>query len=136
MFGLGIYLADLAHKSHRYCSQPQHVAGGRRRFRMVVCSVLGRAFKVDGHLRQAQAMHDVVNVRALQAEDLAEMVEPCCSPCSPVAGDAAEEAEKSDLLFVQGLGHGCRPGFSVFNSEYIAFHPHQCLPKYEITYEI
>lgn len=45
-------------------------------------------------------------------------------------------AEKSDMIFVQGLEGRVRPGFSVVNSEYIAFHPHQCLPKYEITYEI
>uniref|UniRef100_A0A7S2INF5 Poly [ADP-ribose] polymerase n=1 Tax=Zooxanthella nutricula TaxID=1333877 RepID=A0A7S2INF5_9DINO len=43
MFGLGIYLADLSQKSHRYCSQPEDLGGGRRRFRMVLCSVLGRA---------------------------------------------------------------------------------------------
>lgn len=134
MFGLGIYLADLAQKSHRYCSQPE-VRNGKRRYRMVICSVLGRAFKVEGHLRHAKAMHDVANVRALGADDLAEMVESCCGPKCP-KGNAEEVAEKSDMLFVQGLGSRCRPGFSVFNSEYIAFHPHQCLPKYEITYEM
>merc|ERR1712241_183026 len=125
MYGLGIYLGDIAQKSHRYCSQPEQLAGGRRRFRMILCSVLGKAFKLAGHLRQNKAMHDVPNVRALQEDDLAEMIAPCHG-C-----DAAEACEKSDLLFVQGLGHSCRPGFSVFNSEYIAFHPHQCLPKYE-----
>merc|ERR1712206_53358 len=45
-------------------------------------------------------------------------------------------AEKSDLLFVKGLGSQTRVGYSVVNSEYIAFHPHQCLPKYEIEYEM
>lgn len=45
-------------------------------------------------------------------------------------------AEKSDLLFVKGLGVRSRTGYSVVNSEYIAFHPHQCLPKYEIEYEM
>merc|ERR1711981_740291 len=53
-----------------------------------------------------------------------------------VACDNLEVAEKSDLLFVKGLGNAVRPGFSVVNSEYIAFHPHQCLPKYEIEYEL
>lgn len=129
MFGLGIYLADLAAKSHRYCSQPELV-NGRRRFRMLVCSVLGRACKLEGHLRKAEAMHDVPNARSLDMEELREMVEFCGD------GNFSERAEQSDLLFVQGLGRGCRPGFSVFNSEYIAFHPHQCLPKYEITYDV
>merc|ERR1711979_11014 len=54
MFGLGIYLADMAQKSHRYCSQPE-ASSGKRRFRMVVCSVLGRAFTVQGHLRRKDA---------------------------------------------------------------------------------
>lgn len=137
MFGLGIYLADIAQKSHRYCSQPEITRSGKRRFRMIVCSVLGRAFTVAGHLCRKDAMHDVVTVRALQGDDLAGMIEPYCMPCSPNIAAASEEvAEKSDLLFVQGLGGGCRPGFSVVNSEYIAFHPHQCMPKYEITYDM
>jgi len=133
MYGLGIYLGDLAQKSHRYCSQPE-VQHGRRRYRMLICSVLGKAFKLEGHLRRDRAMHDVVNHRAIQEEELAEMIEPC----SVEGGsDPRHLCEKSDLLFVQGLGHRhCRPGFSVINSEYIAFHPHQCLPKYEIVYEV
>jgi len=142
MYGLGIYLADMAQKSHRYCSQPEVAASGRRQFRMIMCSVLGRAFTVKGHLRDRDAMHDVVTVRALQDDDLAEMIEPC-QPCDPHDDELAEMiarttevAEKSDLLFIQGLGFSHRPGFSVVNSEYIAFHPHQCLPKYEITYEM
>jgi hypothetical protein len=57
--------------------------------------------------------------------------EPACS-----TNGNFEVAEKSDLLFVKGLGSAVRPGFSVVNSEYIAFHPHQCLPKYEIEYEL
>jgi hypothetical protein len=135
MFGLGIYLADMAQKSHRYVSQPRMV-GGRRQYRMIVCSVLGRAFKVEGHLKCAEAMHDVPQVRALDAEELDTMIEPCVGP--KASADAAIElsAEKSDMIFVQGLEGRVRPGFSVVNSEYIAFHPHQCLPKYEITYEL
>merc|ERR1711948_239299 len=50
--------------------------------------------------------------------------------------DNMEVAEKSDLIFVKGLGGSVRPGFSVVNSEYIAFHPYQCLPRYEIEYEL
>jgi len=130
MFGLGIYLADIAQKSHRYCSQPEQRNGGKRRFRMVVCSVLGRALELAGHLTAGDAMHDVPNVRAL-ADDLAQMVKPHGKGCTHTA-----PVEQHDLLFVKGLGHECIPGLSVFNSEYIAFHPHQCLPRYQITYEI
>lgn len=132
MYGLGIYLGDMAQKSHRYCSQPER-AGGVRRFRMVLCSVLGRAFKLEGHLRQSTAMHDVVNSRALQNDELEAMTESCSLRGG---SDAMGLCEKSDLLYVQGLGSHCRPGFSVFNSEYIAFHPQQCMPKYEIVYDI
>jgi hypothetical protein len=193
MFGLGIYLADMAQKSHRYVSQPRTV-GGRRQYRMIVCSVLGRAFKIEGHLKHAEAMHDVPQVRALDAEELDRMIEPCVAPPKKsktrrgvgaqirgVDGDLwgrvvceefeawrleggriakkmtegirwewdteADEkdtsqigidipAEKCDMIFVQGLEGRVRPGFSVVNSEYIAYHPHQCLPKYEITYEL
>merc|ERR1712178_145908 len=48
----------------------------------------------------------------------------------------ATAPEKSDLMFVKGLGSRTRVGYSVVNSEYIAFHPHQCLPLYEIEYEM
>merc|ERR1712187_194390 len=59
MYGLGIYLGDLAQKSHRYCSQPD-IRNGRRRYRMILCSVLGKAFKLEGYLRRDRSMHDVV----------------------------------------------------------------------------
>lgn len=137
MFGLGIYLADMAQKSHRYVSQPQ-VSGRRQTYRMIVCSVLGKAFQIEGHLRERTAMHDVVNVRALDEEELDAMIEPCrtCGTSAMSADSREGSAEKSDLLLVKGLGDKCRPGFSVVNSEIIAFHPHQCLPKYEIEYEL
>jgi len=187
MYGLGIYLADMAQKSHRYTSQPKAGSTGRQTYRMIVASVLGKSFQIEGHLKNGTCMHDVVNVRALDEEDLEQMIEPCKagartsgvgasiagldgSTWGRVVSDeydswrlhsgriakkategirwkwcATEElsaqnregtAEKSDLLFVKGLGDRCRPGYSVVNSEYIAFHPHQCLPKYEIEYEV
>merc|ERR1712146_882021 len=50
-----------------------------------------------------------------------------------IVSEATETSpEKSDLLFVKGLGARTRPGLSVVNSEYIAYHPYQCLPMYEI----
>merc|ERR1719502_833698 len=56
------------------------------------------------------------------------------SVTTEVPSENLEVAEQSDLLFVKGLGSAVRQGYSVVNSEYIAFHPHQCLPKYEIEY--
>merc|ERR1712203_954800 len=76
MYGLGIYLADMAQKSHRYCSQPQ-IRNGRQVYRMIICSVLGKSFQIEGHLKDGQCMHDVVNVRALDEEELDHMIEPC-----------------------------------------------------------
>merc|ERR1712050_9351 len=40
MYGLGIYLADRAQKSHRYVSAPASGVDGRRVCKIVVCSVL------------------------------------------------------------------------------------------------
>jgi len=184
MYGLGIYLADMAQKSHRYCSQPT-MRNGRQVYKMIVCSVLGKSFQIEGYLKDGQGMHDVVNVRALDEEELDNLIEPCKSTKATKGVGAsiqgtdgetwgrviAEEydcwrlhtgriakkesehvrwtwlvekeeffqemtAEKSDLLYVKGLLDKTRVGYSVVNSEYIAFHPHQCLPKYEIEYEI
>lgn len=128
-----------------------------------MCSVLGKAFQVEGHLRSQAAMHDIVNVRAVTDEMMDDMVD-CCQECFSSTGEVEgitrenlEVAENSDLLFVRGLGPtarrnvinrifddvcnvrcGCtmRSGVSVLSNEYVAFHPHQCLPKYEIEYEL
>eukprot|EP00933_Yihiella_yeosuensis_P077127 TRINITY_DN872_c0_g1_i1.p1 TRINITY_DN872_c0_g1~~TRINITY_DN872_c0_g1_i1.p1 ORF type:complete len:1088 (-),score=219.80 TRINITY_DN872_c0_g1_i1:370-3633(-) len=145
MYGLGIYLADMAQKSHRYVSQAKSTGRGRSQYKMVVCSVLGRAYKVEGHLREKDGMHDVANVKVLSSAEMNELVEPCCAAQrrpgrsgAACTADLSSETspDKCDLMFVQGLGSNSRPGWSVYNSEYIAYHPHQCLPKYEITYEL
>lgn len=143
MYGLGIYAADSARKSHKYVSQPRIGKNGRLTYRMVVCSVLGKSFQLEGHLTSKDAMHDVVNVRALTDDLMDDMVEHCQACYSRdnleiegVPCEDLEVAEQSDLLFVKGLGRAARPGWSVVNSEYIAFHPHQCLPKYEIEYDL
>jgi len=187
MYGLGIYLADMAQKSHRYVSQPRIGANGRQVYRMILCAVLGKSYQIEGYLRGQDLMHDVVNVRALDEEELKNFIEPCKAnsakrgvgasiagldgtvlgrvvgedydcwklhtgriakkatenlkwswvTTSEVPADNREgSAENSDLMFVKGLGDRCRRGMSVENSEYIAFHSHQCLPKYEIEYEI
>jgi len=131
MFGLGIYLADRAQKSHRYVSQPH---GGRHR--MVVCSVVGRACRINGHLTSGDAMHDVTSTRWVTKEELLTMVKE-----NPMAESGAElnafhSHDVGDLFLVQGLGAAHRPGLSVANSEYIAFQAYQCLPRYEIAYEL
>eukprot|EP00931_Biecheleriopsis_adriatica_P033445 TRINITY_DN19409_c0_g3_i1.p1 TRINITY_DN19409_c0_g3~~TRINITY_DN19409_c0_g3_i1.p1 ORF type:complete len:1373 (-),score=316.79 TRINITY_DN19409_c0_g3_i1:99-4079(-) len=149
MFGLGIYLADLAAKSHRYCSEPAPAAstGKRSRFRMIACSVaVGKTLEVEGHLKEGSAMHDVFSLRGLWTGDLEALVKPLdatgygknkTKPPAAVKGcEDGTPIEQHDLLFVKGLGSSSRPGVSVHNSEYISFHPYQCLPRYEIVYEI
>jgi len=183
MYGLGIYLGDMSQKSNRYISQPKS-----GRYKMIVCSVLGKSYEIDGYLKGDRCMHDVHDVRALTSEDMDEMIDvcqPCLAPASGIgasivgmdngekwgqvvgedysswrlssgriakketeglrwqwstegmSSDAIETAaEKSDLIFVKGLGSRTKVGYSVVNSEYIAFHPHQCLPLYEIEYEL
>jgi hypothetical protein len=79
-------------------------------------------------------MHDTSALRRIWKGELEGMVEPLAGQSLLPKG--SPNAEEHDLLFVKGLGCGCRSGFSVHNSEYISFHPYQCLPRYEIEYEI
>jgi len=88
MYGLGIYLADMAQKSDRYISQPRVGSNGRQTFRMIVCSVLGKAFQIEGHLKGKAVMHDVVNVRALDEDELDQMIEPCTAAKKTFGGGA------------------------------------------------
>lgn len=129
MYGLGVYLGDIAQKSHRYVSEAADVGTGRRECKMVVCSVLlGDALQLEGHLRCCDAMHDMQSLRQLGAGALQKKVDLVS------AFSGRKPVDQRDILFVKGLGAASRPGSSVFNSEYISFHPYQCLPRYEITY--
>jgi len=71
------------------------------------------------------------------AKKISEDVKWVWSHEAELSAEATETSpEKSDLLYVKGLGSQTRVGFSVVNSEYVAFHPYQCLPMYEIEYEL
>jgi len=131
MYGLGIYLGDMAQKSHRYVSARETVADGRRKCKLVVCSVvLGDALQLEGHLKCGNAMHSVQSLRRMGAKDVPKKLDLVG------AFGGKRPVDQRDILFVKGLGASCKPGFSVFNSEFISFHPYQCLPRYEITYLI
>lgn len=137
MFGLGVYLADLAQKSHRYCSRPVATGEGRRRYRMVLCSVLsGRTLQLEAHLAEPQSMHDLQSLRACYPGDLERRVRFAGDRGAGAAWPPEAPVEQHDLLFVKGLGARCCHGLSVVNSEYVSFHPYQCLPRYEIVYEV
>jgi len=133
MFGLGIYLADQALKSHRYVSEPVKTSCGNSCFRMVLCSVaMGHVLQLDGELKKPDSMHDVFSLRGLWKGDLEKMFvqkkEHAFCPDAP-------PAEQHDLMYVAGQSSG-KSGLTVINSEYISFHPYQCLPRYEIVYEV
>lgn len=131
MYGLGIYLADLSQKSHRYVSAAVQRAGSRRECKMVICSVLlGDSLQLEGHLKCSNAMHDVQSLRALGSGDLRQKLDLV----SDFAGK--RPVDQRDILFVKGLQSQSRAGLSVVNSEFVSFHPYQCLPRYEITYLI
>jgi len=131
MYGLGIYLGDLAQKSHRYVSAAADAGAGRRECKMVVCSVLlGDALQLEGHLRCGDALHDVQSLRRFGTGAMNKKVDLVS------AFSGRKPVDQRAILFVKGLGPDCRHGLSVFNSEYISFHPYQCLPRYEITYVV
>mmetsp|Transcript_63263 Transcript_63263/g.193537 ORF Transcript_63263/g.193537 Transcript_63263/m.193537 type:complete len:172 (-) Transcript_63263:126-641(-) len=129
MYGLGIYLADMSAKSHRYITTPE-CGDRKRRCTMLLCEVLAsKTLHLKGHLRSGSSMHDVPSLRTIWGRDLQQMVEFVGRP-------PKGSVEQMELLYVEGLTGVHRPGLSVFNSEYVSFHPYQCLPKYQIIYEM
>lgn len=129
MYGLGIYLADMAAKSHRYVSR----AKGREH-RMILCSVLsGRVLQLEAHLTSSECMHEVSRLGSMYPGECEQMVKAIDDKTMALSLSGNSVADH-DLLFVKGLQHMHKPGLSVFNSEYLAFHPYQCLPRYEIVY--
>jgi len=129
MFGLGVYLADISSKSHRYISGAKDLYNGGRECKMIICSVLlGDALQVDGHLREPDSMHNVFSTRSLTSSGVNRMMDLV----KPISGNSS--LDQRDILFVKGLGEHCHGGSSVMNNEFISFHRYQSLPRYEITY--
>merc|ERR1712232_457120 len=76
MYGLGIYMGDIAAKSHRYVSRPDATAGGRRRCHLLMCEVVAsKVLRLNGHLRGGSVMHDVPSLRAIWGKDLRHMLD-------------------------------------------------------------
>merc|ERR1712110_120558 len=44
---------------------------------MIVCSVLGKSFEIEGHLTDGKIFHDVTDVRNLTEENIDTMISPC-----------------------------------------------------------
>lgn len=127
MYGLGIYLADMAQKSHRYVREPRQPGpdarpGAQPVYSMLRCRVcLGNPFLIEGHLLKKDSMHDLP-----WCEDPSEFLESCPDEWSLERGHNA--------YYVRGLSSSAKAGLGVFNSEYIVFHPHQVLPLYLVDY--
>eukprot|EP00812_Abedinium_dasypus_P005315 NODE_1665_length_1088_cov_1152.316554.p3 GENE.NODE_1665_length_1088_cov_1152.316554~~NODE_1665_length_1088_cov_1152.316554.p3 ORF type:complete len:350 (+),score=105.25 NODE_1665_length_1088_cov_1152.316554:3-1052(+) len=137
MYGLGVYLADMAQKSHRYVRQPaksvsiDSAATPARAaashtsppvYSMLRCRVcLGSPFLIEGNLLTPQAMHDVC-----WCQDPSEAIDSCVEEWGLAHGH--------DAYYVRGLAGAQKAGLGVYNSEYIVFQPYQILPLYRVDY--
>merc|ERR1712151_665743 len=99
MFGLGVYLGDMAQKSHRYVSAAAPREDGSHECKMLLCSVLfGDALQVQGHLRCSDAMHSLHSLRGLRHDDVPKMLDLVG------AYGGRRPVDQRDILFVKGLG--------------------------------
>jgi len=138
MYGLGIYLADLAQKSHRYVREPcagsaspsgvatplrtgAGVHAGQQVYSMLRCRVaLGNPYLIEGNLLNGKAMHDYC-----WCQDPSDALE---------TSEDWSIARGHDAFFVRGLSGAQKAGLGVHNNEYIVFHPYQVLPLYLVEY--
>jgi len=117
MYGLGVYLADVAAKSHQYVRKPT-----RGEYSMLWCRVcLGNPYLVEGNLLTQSALHDTC-----WCQDPSEGLESLAEEWSVTKGH--------DAYYVKGLSGKQKHGLGVFNNEYIVFQPYQILPLYRVDY--
>jgi len=121
MYGLGVYLADVAMKSHRYVREPENTEKGKL-YSMLRCRVvLGNPYLIEGDLLTPEGMHDMC----------------WCLDPSEALESVAEEwdvAKGHDCYYVRGRAGKQKAGLGVYNSEYIVFQPYQILPLYRVDY--
>lgn len=119
MYGLGVYLADIAQKSHQYVRK-----SGRSTYSMLLCRVcLGNPYLIEGNLLSGPAMHDVC-----WCQDPCEFLESLAEDWSIAKGH--------DSYYVKGQGGCQKHGLGVHNNEYIVFQPYQILPLYRVDYTL
>lgn len=123
MYGLGVYLADEAAKSHRYVRQPvEDESEGRKVYSLIRCRVvLGNPYLIEGNLLQPDAMHDMV-----WCQNPSEALETVAESWSIAKGH--------DAFYVRGQAGMQKAGLGVHNSEYVVFHPYQMLPLFRVDY--
>lgn len=123
MYGLGVYLADQAQKSHRYVREPE-VRGGKEVYTLIRCRVnLGNPYLIEGHLLKPDAMHNFV-----WCQNPSDCLERSVEEWSVDKGHEA--------FYVRGLAENHKAGYGVYNSEYIVFQPYQILPLYLVEYTL
>lgn len=123
MFGLGVYFADMAKKSHRYVRGVHDTSEGSEVYSLLRCRVcLGKPYLIEGNLLRPDAMHDFV----------------LCENPADVLETAAEDWDLAghDAFYVRGLQRSMKSGRGVYNSEYVIFHAWQALPMYRVDYTL
>jgi len=133
MYGLGVYMADLAQKSHRYVREPQRAvataSGGFNRSRtgiysMLRCRVsLGNPYLIEGNLLKGDGMHDMC-----WCQNPSDALESNSEDWSVTRGH--------DAFFIRGLSGAQKAGLGVYNNEYVVFQPYQILPLYRVDYTL
>lgn len=117
MYGLGVYLADIAQKSHQYVRKSSGST-----YSMLLCRVcLGNPYLIEGNLLSGPAMHDVC-----WCQDPSEFLETLAEDWSVAKGH--------DSYYVKGQSGSQKHGLGVYNNEYIVFQPYQILPLYRVDY--
>jgi hypothetical protein len=120
MYGLGVYLADIAQKSHQYVRK----SGGSTTYSMLRCRVcLGNPYLIESNLLSPAAMHDVC-----WTQDPSEFLETLAEDWSIAKGH--------DSYYVKGQTGSQKHGLGVYNNEYIVFQPYQVLPLYRVDYTL
>jgi hypothetical protein len=119
MYGLGVYLADIAQKSHQYVRKSHGST-----YSMLRCRVcLGNPYLIEGNLLTGPAMHDVC-----WCQDPCEFLESLAEDWSIAKGH--------DSYYVKGQGGSQKHGLGVHNNEYVVFQPYQILPLYRVDYTL
>eukprot|EP01062_Namystynia_karyoxenos_P031562 TRINITY_DN2340_c0_g3_i1.p1 TRINITY_DN2340_c0_g3~~TRINITY_DN2340_c0_g3_i1.p1 ORF type:complete len:511 (+),score=144.63 TRINITY_DN2340_c0_g3_i1:730-2262(+) len=119
MYGLGVYLADMAQKAHRRVRP-----GPRGEHALLYCKTnLGNPYLIEDDLVAEDAMHDFIR-------------------CDDPAGALRNVAEDYDTegghnsYYIRGKGDGAQRGRAVRNGEYAVFHPARILPQFLVRYEL
>lgn len=115
MYGLGVYLADIAAKSHAYVRPKGNI------YSLLRCRVcLGNPFCIETDKLHRDSLHDFCR---------------CQDPTADIVNGSQQWVPWAtyDSFVVRGSPRA-RQGFGAHCNEYIVFHPYQILPLYCVDY--